>query len=70
MQQQCVEIEERLGVLKAEFENYVDSNRGSWLGMVGDLTKLLAYHARAADLLVANANNGAASGLRTVFQAN
>lgn len=67
LQQQCNEIEERLGVLKAEFEDYVDSNLGSWLGMIGDPTKLLAYHARAADLLVASANNGIASSLRTVF---
>ncbi len=66
LQQQCIEIEERLDVLKSEFEDFVDSRRGSWLGMIGDPTKLLAYHARAADLLVASANNGIASGLRTV----
>jgi nucleotide-binding universal stress UspA family protein len=66
LQQQCIEIEERLDVLKSEFVGLVDSSRGSWLGMIGDPTKLLAYHSRAADLLVASANNGIASGLRTV----
>jgi nucleotide-binding universal stress UspA family protein len=66
LEQQCIEIEERLDVLKSEFQNLVDSSRGSWLGMIGEPTKLLAYHARAADLLVASANNGIASGLRTV----
>lgn len=66
LQQQCIEIEERLDVLKSEFAGLVDSSRGSWLGMIGDPTKLLAYHSRAADLLVASANNGIASGLRTV----
>jgi nucleotide-binding universal stress UspA family protein len=67
MQQKCIEIEEQLKALKSEFEHLVGKNHGSWRGMVGDPTKLLAYHARAADLLVASANNGVASGLRTVF---
>jgi nucleotide-binding universal stress UspA family protein len=47
------EIEDRLSVLKSEFDNLTqDSNRASWRGMVGDPTQLLALHARAADLIV------------------
>jgi nucleotide-binding universal stress UspA family protein len=67
MQQKCIEIEEQLKALKSEFDDFVDRHHGAWLGMVGDPTKLLACHARAADLLVASANNGIAGGLRTVF---
>jgi nucleotide-binding universal stress UspA family protein len=67
MQIQCADIEERLKVLKLEFEDLVkDSNRASWRGMIGDPTKLLACHARAADLLVAGTDNTGESRLRTV----
>jgi nucleotide-binding universal stress UspA family protein len=46
-------IEDRLGVLKSEFDNLTrDSNRASWRGMVGDPTRFLALHARAADLII------------------
>ncbi len=46
-------IEDRLSVLKSEFENLTqDSNRASWRGMVGDPTRFLALHARAADLII------------------
>jgi len=67
MQIQCADIEERLEALKLQFDSLVqDSNRASWRGMIGDPTKLLAYHGRVADLLVAGADNAGASRLRTV----
>ncbi len=67
VQRQCADIEERLDTLESEFDSLVqDSNRASWRGMIGNPTQLLALHARAADLLIAGADNAGASRLRTV----
>lgn len=59
LERQVAEIEEQLVALKSELDNLTqDSNRVSWRGMVGDPTRLLALHSRAADLLVAGNNIG------------
>lgn len=64
---QVEDIEERLGTLKKEFEAFTqDSGRASWLGVVGDPTRHLALHARAADLIVVGSPNSGAGHLRTV----
>jgi nucleotide-binding universal stress UspA family protein len=53
MCQQVEEIEQRLEALKQEFRTLTASDlRASWRGYVGDPTRLLAMHARAADLLI------------------
>ena len=60
-------IEDRLSVLKSEFDNLTqDSNRASWRGMVGDPTRFLALHARAADLIVVGSREE--FGYRTVIE--
>lgn len=65
---QVEDIEERLRTLKKEFHAFTrDSGRASWRGMVGDPTRHLALHARAADLIVVGSPNNSGSGyLRTV----
>ncbi|TPL12893.1 universal stress protein [Mesorhizobium sp. B2-4-11] len=45
------EMDDRLSILKEEFLNLVGDD-ASWLEEVGDPTRLLAEHARAADLIV------------------
>src|SRR5262249_36656121 len=50
------EIEQRLKVLEQEFEALTKGDpRASWRGYVGDPTRLLAHHSRAADLIVTGA---------------
>lgn len=54
MRHQIEEIEGRLEALKQEFESLTqNSGRASWRGFVGNPTRMLAMHARAADLVVA-----------------
>jgi nucleotide-binding universal stress UspA family protein len=51
--QQVEEIEERLKVLEGVFQTVTaDNPRASWRGHLGDPTRLLALHARSADLLI------------------
>lgn len=53
MRYQIEEIENRLKMMKGEFEERTrDSNRANWKGLVGNPTQLLAQHSRAADLVV------------------
>lgn len=53
MRQRTEEIEERLKALKEEFLSVAgDGERVSWRGGLGNPTRLLAMHARAADLIV------------------
>jgi nucleotide-binding universal stress UspA family protein len=65
---QVEDIEERLRTLRKEFDALTqDSARASWRGVVGDPTRHLALHARAADLIVVGSpNNSGAGHLRTV----
>jgi nucleotide-binding universal stress UspA family protein len=50
---QVEEIEERLDGLKREFQTATAGDpRASWRGYVGDPTRLLAIHGRAADLVI------------------
>lgn len=50
---QVKEIEERLKVLEGVFQSMTaDNPRASWRGYLGDPTRLLSLHARAADLLI------------------
>lgn len=51
MRQRRHEIEERLKVLREEFRS-VAGDDASWREEIGDPTRLLAVHARAADLIV------------------
>ena len=69
MRQRTEEVEERLKLLEGEFQSVTqDNNRASWRGLVGNPTRLLALHARAADLVVIGAPEAgiAADHLRTV----
>lgn len=67
VERQVAEIEERLEALKSEFDGLMhDNNRASWRGMVGEPTRCLALHARAADLVIAGTNSSDLSRLRTV----
>ncbi len=53
MRQRAAEIEDRLKALKEEFLGIAgDSEKVSWRGDVGNPTRLLAMHARAAGLIV------------------
>ncbi|RUX28815.1 universal stress protein UspA [Mesorhizobium sp. M7A.F.Ca.US.011.01.1.1] len=54
MRQRLTEIEDRLKILKEEFLAVV-GDEASWREEIGDPTRLLAMHARAADLIVAGA---------------
>ena len=50
---QVKEIEERLKVLEGVFQRVTaDNPRASWRGYLGDPTRLLSLHARAADLII------------------
>lgn len=51
MRQRRIEIEDRLKILKEEFLGVVGDD-ASWREEIGDPTRLLAMHARAADLVV------------------
>ena len=53
MRDHIKEIEEQLGALEGEFRraNY-EKNRVSWRSFVGNPTRFLALHCRAADLVV------------------
>jgi nucleotide-binding universal stress UspA family protein len=67
VERQVAAIEGLLDVRKSEVDDLArDSGRVSWRGMVGDPTRLLALHARAADLLVLGVNNSGMGRLRTV----
>ena len=67
VERQVADIQERLASLKSEFDTFVqDSNRTSWRGIVGDPTRSLTLHARAADLLIAGGSDARASRHRTV----
>lgn len=56
MRRDLEDIEERLKVLEQEFQALMkDDPRTSWRGYVGDPTRLLALHSRAADLVVTGA---------------
>ena len=69
MRQRTEEIEQRLKLLEREFQSVVRGNsRASWRGFVGNPTRLLALHSRAADLVVIGAPEAgvAADHLRTV----
>jgi Universal stress protein UspA and related nucleotide-binding proteins len=64
---QVAEIEERLEAVKSEFDSFMqDNNRASWRGLVGEPTRMLALHARAADLVIVGTSNSGSSRLRTV----
>jgi nucleotide-binding universal stress UspA family protein len=68
MRDHIKEIEERLGALEGEFRraNY-DENRVSWRSFVGNPTRFLALHSRAADLVVIGSSPaGSGDHLRTV----
>lgn len=54
MRQRMQQIEERLKVLREEFRS-VAGDDASWREEIGDPTRLLALHARAADLIVTGA---------------
>lgn len=54
MRQRLTEIEDRLKILKEEFLAVV-GDEASWRQEIGDPTRLLAMHARAADLIVTGA---------------
>ncbi|TGQ35598.1 MULTISPECIES: universal stress protein [unclassified Mesorhizobium] len=54
MRQRRTEIEDRLKILKEEFLSIVGDD-ASWREEIGDPTRLLAMHARAADLVVTGA---------------
>lgn len=54
MRQRRTEIEDRLKILKEEFLAAV-GDEASWREAIGDPTRLLAMHARAADLIVTGA---------------
>ncbi|CAN7580839.1 universal stress protein [Mesorhizobium amorphae] len=54
MRQRRTEIEDRLKILKEEFLSVVGDD-ASWREEIGDPTRLLAMHARAADLIVTGA---------------
>lgn len=67
MERQITAIEERLAALKSEFDELMqDDNRASWRGMVGEPTRFLALHARAADLLIAGISDSGLGRLRTI----
>ena len=71
MRWQIEEIEARLIALEREFQSMTaDNPRASWRGYVGDPTRLLASHARAADLIVVGSPGPAVIGdhNRTVDQ--
>ena len=60
MRHQIEEIEAQLKSLEQEFQTVTnDDPRASWRGNIGDPTALLAFHARAADLIVTGASAGA-----------
>ena len=53
LRRQIDDIEDRLNALEGEFESLTQNRgRASWRGLVGNPTRLLATHARAADLIV------------------
>ncbi|MCZ8542726.1 universal stress protein [Mesorhizobium qingshengii] len=54
MRQRLTEIEDRLKILKEEFLAVV-GDEASWREEIGDPTRLVAMHARAADLIVTGA---------------
>ncbi|MCV3205502.1 universal stress protein [Mesorhizobium sp. YC-39] len=54
MRQRRIEIEDRLKILREEFLS-VAGDDASWREEIGDPTRLLAVHARAADLIVTGA---------------
>lgn len=67
VERQVADIEERLEILKSEFDKLLqDNNHVSWRGIVGDPTRHLALHARSADLLIAGASRSAGGRLRSV----
>ncbi|MER8433311.1 universal stress protein [Mesorhizobium caraganae] len=55
MRQRRTDIEDRLKILKQEFLSVVAGHDASWREEIGDPTRLLATHARAADLIVTGA---------------
>lgn len=57
--QQMDDIQRHLEQARSRFEEVTgDSERASWRGLVGDPTRLLAKHARAADLIVSGVGEG------------
>ena len=53
MRQRSEEIEERLKLLEGEYHSVVKENhQASWRGLVGNPTRLLELHSRAADLVI------------------
>lgn len=53
LKQQTEEIQDRLKAIKEEFLAVAgDHQRASWRGVVGNPTRMLALHARAADLII------------------
>ncbi|MGB3386798.1 MAG: universal stress protein [Pseudaminobacter sp.] len=68
VRQQVEQIEERLRDLKSEFDSFAqDNNKMSWRETVGDPTRHLAVHARAADLVITGpGNDKSPSRLRTI----
>jgi len=69
MRQRTEEIEQRLTLLQAEFHSVMRNNsRASWRGLIGNPTRLLELHSRAADLVVTGTPEAGVAGdhLRTV----
>jgi nucleotide-binding universal stress UspA family protein len=57
--QQLRQIETRIAELEREFQAVTgDAPRASWRAMIGETTRMLAVHARAADLIVSAGANG------------
>ena len=66
-ERQVAEIEDRLKTREAEFDSLAgDYGRASWRSEVGDPTRFLALHSRAADLVVIGELNEWTSRNRTV----
>ncbi|ANT49939.1 universal stress protein [Mesorhizobium amorphae] len=69
MRQRRAEIEDRLKIVREEFLSIV-GDRASWCEEIGDPTRLLATHARAADLIVTgNLAKGVASDRHRIVDA-
>jgi nucleotide-binding universal stress UspA family protein len=67
MERQVAEIEDCLKKRKAEFDSLTGgSSRASWRSEVGDPTRFLALHSRAADLVVVGETHEWTSRNRTV----
>ena len=66
-ERQVAEIEDRLKTREAEFDSLAgDNGRASWRSEVGDPTRFLALHSRAADLVVIGESSEWTSRNRTV----